>query len=200
MIVWDPEAAAPRARLEGAHAGHVTAMAWMPDGGAGAGETLLLTGGQDGTLRVWDCRAARACVGEVAAHVGAGGRGAVSEVLALDGGGVFVTAGADRKICSWRLDGGGLARLGDAALPDFPYALVGCGRLAAVGLGDGSVRVYDARGPGGGDWEALWTLAGANGAAVRGLALDAGRMFVTGDDGGAALYSWPNSDGGGGGK
>jgi WD40 repeat protein len=47
LRVWDAESGALLATLEG-HQGRVTSVAWSPDG------RRLLSGGDDGSLRVWD--------------------------------------------------------------------------------------------------------------------------------------------------
>jgi len=63
---------------QGAHKGHVTAMAGLEgETAVGGGAPLLLTGGQDGVLRVWDARQAN-CVKEQPLHVGSRGAGASS--------------------------------------------------------------------------------------------------------------------------
>lgn len=80
----------------GAHDGHVTALAWAPEGlvgdigdgeGRGAGErcsTVFLSGGQDGCVRAWDVRAppSSGCVAERRVHVTPKGKGAVGGILA----------------------------------------------------------------------------------------------------------------------
>jgi hypothetical protein len=63
---------------QGAHKGHVTAMAGLEgDTAVGGGAPLLLTGGHDGVLRVWDSRQSN-CVKEQPLHVGSRGAGASS--------------------------------------------------------------------------------------------------------------------------
>jgi len=103
--VWRLHEGAAAATLRG-HKGHLTACAWLPadvggegagaggeggegeGGGRGAGTSagastggadLVVTGAQDGHVRVWDLRSS-ACVANVAAHASDQGSGAVCDI------------------------------------------------------------------------------------------------------------------------
>eukprot|EP00752_Nemacystus_decipiens_P012686 g11239.t1 len=107
-----------------AHRGHVTVVKALSDmnGGAAGGsgtDRCLVTGGQDGFVRIWDPRADElkggggresgraAAVLEAPAHRGPTGVGAVGDVIvAGEGGNRLVSFGADKRVCVLEVRGG----------------------------------------------------------------------------------------------
>ncbi len=88
VMVWDLTAGAASWSAHKAHAGHVTALGWLQrskDGGhAQHSSDMLLTGGQDGALKVWDGRGGN-CVATVPnLHNNDRGKGAVGNITAGD--------------------------------------------------------------------------------------------------------------------
>ncbi len=84
------------------HKGHVTVARWFADEDV----NVVLTGAQDGHVRVWDLRS-REEVANIAAHTSAAGSGAVAAICptaaapaSVDrmGGNVIVSAGADAAV------------------------------------------------------------------------------------------------------
>lgn len=197
-----------------AHAGHVTALAWallpcMPSstaaGAASSACTVLVTGGQDGHIRVWDAaaciaaatesggRAARvgslphdACHADVAVHAGERGVGAVNEIVVAQCGeeALVVTAGADRSLAVLDPAAGYAVRHRMSQHRDFIYSLVAAGPLVLSGGGDGTLLCHDVA-----TGTPLWGL-GANQAAVRCIVVAAGgdALVAAGDDGCMLLY------------
>ena len=75
IFLHDLQVGRTACRRDGAHpCGHVTALAWHQDDRQQ--QALLASGGQDGSIKLWDGRAA-APVMQGAAHASAAGRGAV---------------------------------------------------------------------------------------------------------------------------
>jgi WD40 repeat protein len=177
VVLWDTEGATASATLQAAHTGHITALAWLH---SASSASLLVTGGQDGMLRVWDPRAPQGSVHSVAAHVTPKGQGAVSDIGVC--GAILVTTGADQSAAFW--DSRTLGLVGRVQLSDFPYSLAVHAGHAAVGCGDGGVAVCAASSA-----RQLYSVA-CNAAAVRGLSLSDSRLFATGDDGSAVVCSW----------
>lgn len=194
LLRWDLQAGAPLGRPVQAHAGHCTALAWWAHGGnsgsssAGAGPApLLLSGGQDGAVCLWDGRTA-ARQAAVAAHADGVGRGAVGSLHAglAAAPHIVVSTGADGAVRG--LDARrALQPAWAIALPDFPYCAAAApdGGLLFVGCGNGSVLAVD-------------TAAGAaayslptvgRGAAVRSLDVGADLLVAGCDDGSVALYA-----------
>jgi WD40 repeat protein len=96
-FVWDIAKGCESRRL-GAHGGHVTSCLCF-------GANLLLTGAQDGRVRVWDARGGEGSgkpLHTVAAHVLGSGSGAVGDmILTSEDGHVashVITAGADGRV------------------------------------------------------------------------------------------------------
>ena len=197
VVSWDPRTG--DATHLGAHGGHATALAAAsyasPDEGAAgssdaAGAGLmprgLLSGGQDGVVRLWDLRT-RASAMETRVH-----EGAVNDIIAHrmpDGSPMVITCGADRRVLA--LD----PRMSLQAVQvfqdhrDFVYSLTAIGHIAVSGGGDGSVLCHDLH-------EGRLTCemrAGSN--AVRAMHADPGRLVCAGDDG--AVMAFEFTEGGG---
>lgn len=198
VLVWDLAAGKPSRSFAGAHSGHITALAWVgfTAGSSGAGgsdahaplSSMLFSGGQDGCLRLWDCRA-RCPAAQVQAHSKPSGKGAVGSIRPLlpgaDTGGLVVTAGADGRVRAFDTQRG-LQQAWEAQLKDFPYSMATAagGRLVLVGCGDGSLWVME-RATG----QVLYAL-GASTAAVRTLHAAQQQLVVGGDDGTAVVYDF----------
>lgn len=196
VLCWDPAAARASATLAGAHDGHVTALAWAAGSGSSGGDGggLLLSGGQDGCLRVWDLRSGRGSrphqpAGQAVAHAGECGaaRGAVGGIV--EAAGLVVMAGADGSVKAFDH-----RRLGEPVwtvqLTDFPYILaatpIGGGQLVLTGCSDSSLHVIDA-----GSGAVRYAL-GASRGAVRTIHASAVQLVAGGDDGVAMLYDFPH--------
>lgn len=186
LMVWDATAGRSKWSAGSAHEGHVTALAWFDDGTSGAAWTsLLLSGGQDGRLAVWDVRARRV-VHRAAPHANAQGRGAVGGIVAggAAASGMVVTSGADKTLRVFDPTSS-FTETTCVALTDFPYSLAAAGGLALVGCGDGTVHVVDVAAGGG---TALLYALGANRGAVRALSATKEYLLCAGDDGTAITY------------
>eukprot|EP00903_Cladosiphon_okamuranus_P015931 g14716.t1 len=108
---------------QAAHRGHVTvvkALSGMNGGGAGGGSGTsgcVVTGGQDGFVRIWDPRVGgvTAAALEAPAHRGSTGVGAVGDVIAAGtGGNRLVSFGADKRVCVLEVRGGRSSSIGGA--------------------------------------------------------------------------------------
>ncbi|CAD7705357.1 unnamed protein product [Ostreobium quekettii] len=182
VIVWEVSQGGPAWRLKNIHKGHITAIAILHDVPGHGAPPLILTGGQDGTVRAWDPRQ-KNHVAKNTLHSNDKGRGAVGAIIGGSGafGGLVITCGADKtlKLLDPR---SGFCDTAAIALSDFPYSLSAVGNLALCGCGDGSLVVVDVeRG------EVLYGL-GANRAAVRTLECSADTLLCSGDDGRAIVY------------
>jgi WD40 repeat protein len=203
--------------VEGAlrgHKGHLTACAWVPadagaddetgagGGGGGSSSTsasgglgganLVVTGAQDGHVRVWDVRT-RECVANVGAHASESGSGAVGDICVARSGGsggggpsetVLVTAGADRRVCVLDPRAGFSVRHAFTEHRDFIYSLACTSSLACSGGGDGMLLVHDVS-----LGRPLWAV-GAGMAAVRAIGFAGRHMVATGDDGKVLVYDF----------
>ena len=183
VIIWDVASQQTASRLKAAHDGHVTALAWQ-SGDELSASKMLLSGGQDGHVKLWDPRSSK-CANDASWHVTAGGKGAVGNIIPAGPAtaGMVVTAGADMTVRV--LDpAASLQELFRVQLTDFPYALTAAGRLAICGCGDGTVLVIDIS-----TGQTQYGL-GANKSAVRVLQASSTSLVCAGDDGTVMLYSF----------
>lgn len=86
LMCWDVSTASSGWGARDAHAGHVTALTWQLDAQqeqlqrAPDSSTLVLSGGQDGCLRVWDGRSGSR-VAQQRLHASAQGKGAIGGIV-----------------------------------------------------------------------------------------------------------------------
>jgi hypothetical protein len=90
LMCWDLDCGSSSWGAAAAHQGHITALAWSTAAAAASGASAqaagdnssccLISGGQDGVVRVWAGRTGR-CVAEQAVHVDKKGKGAVGNIL-----------------------------------------------------------------------------------------------------------------------
>jgi WD40 repeat protein len=199
------------------HRGHLTSCAWLPadaargsgaggegdDDGGGAsaggsvgGSDLVITGAQDGHVRIWDVRS-KACVANIPAHASSGGSGAVGDIAvarvapgesavsgAIGSETVVVTAGADKRICILDPRAGFEVRSVLTDHRDFIYSMTVAGSLCFSGGGDGLLFVHDLSSA-----KPLWAV-GAGMAAIRGIGVAGRHLFASGDDGKAIVYDF----------
>jgi WD40 repeat protein len=126
-------------RLSGS-AGAVLSVAFHPT------EPLLVSGGMDQTLRVWDLAAGRE---RLKMHGNSGGHRGWIEAVAFDASGTrLASAGADNSLCLWELPGGALVR-----------SWVGEVEVGSRGLLDSSKGVSGPRGGAVGDEIKIWNAA-----------------------------------------
>lgn len=182
VIVWDLNVGASAWRLKNVHRGHVTSLAWYGEDGEDA--HLLMSGGQDGCLRVWD-RRERRCVQTLELHVNEKGVGALCDILPpmRATSEKVVTAGADGvvRVLDPRQS---FAELHAIPVTNFVYSCAAAGGLALVGCGDGALHVIDI------ESGAISYALGANQAAVRTVDASADRLVCAGDDGNVIIYDF----------
>ena len=211
------------------HAGHITALTWariptaLATNGIGSavgseaagdddvrrGEWHLLSGAQDGHLRVWhvprslpsaaDCdgdvtTSESACLHNLALHTSDKGAGAVTEIAVTSASALsrplILTAGADKTLCVIDPAVGYRQLHRITTHIDFIYCMTLHGHLSLSGSGDGTLICHDIF-----SGRPLWGL-GANTAAVRTINVLAGsggggeRLVVSGDDGKAIVYDF----------
>jgi WD40 repeat protein len=214
--VWRLHDGVEEGALKG-HKGHMTAVAWLRgdagrDGGeegapSSAGSTgggdLVVTGAQDGHVRVWDVRS-HECVANVGAHATTGS-GAVGDICIArvgplpshgEGGGgsggggdggsetVIVTSGADRRVCVLDPRAGFTVRHTFTEHRDFIYSLATAGSLSFSGGGDGTLIAHDLSAG-----RPLWGL-GAGTAAIRCIGTAGRHLVASGDDGKALVLDF----------
>ena len=181
-------------RSLGSHRGHTTAISSFHHAASAASSAsprspspLLISGGQDGHVKVWDVRAKAAAVADVAAHCSEAGSGAVHSVRTCSELQLVVTAAADKGVCVLepRRSFAPLYRLD--AHDDFPYSLHVAGSLCLSGDGAGMLLVHDLR-----DGRLLYGM-GANRHAVQALAATRDRLVAVGDDGNLMLYAFDDT-------
>ncbi len=135
VVLWDPATGQKRSSLQG-HDSGVTAVAYSPDG-----TRLATSGGQDGTVKVWDVAAGKALVslkvptGPVVSSVN----------LAFSPDGATLAAGyGDAAVRLWDVARGeGTAALQGHAYPVVGVAFSADGKLLASGGSDGTVRLWN---------------------------------------------------------
>lgn len=92
LICWDVASSSQTWSVTAAHEGHITGLTWQysaahsqPTSANTAADltssNCVLSGGQDGCVRVWDGRSG-SCVAEQAVHVDKKGKGAVGNIIA----------------------------------------------------------------------------------------------------------------------
>jgi len=180
LKTWDVEVGQCTGALQG-NKGQTSALGWLLDDTA----NVVLSGAQDGHLRVWDARAGPAPQHQLHVHPG----GAVTDVKStffhdLARGNLVVTAGADQtlRVLDPRASFHTLHLIKDHK--DFIYSLDTIDDLIISGAGNGWLLVHDIN-----TGECLYGL-GANQAAVRCLWANQERLIAAGDDGNAAIFDF----------
>lgn len=89
-MCWDLEAGSSSWGVAAAHQGHITALAWSTAAAAAntpeqhlarnSSSCCVISGGQDGVVRVWDGRTG-SCSAEQAVHADKQGKGAVGNIV-----------------------------------------------------------------------------------------------------------------------
>jgi len=177
--LWDANHVQCSGTLRG-HKGHITAMLAMP---ADTGEApTVVTGAQDGHVRVWDLRQ-RLNAFSLACHPG----GAVNDlgVTARKDNPLLVSTGADGRllVLEPRSNYRTLHELAGLT-EDFLYSLLVLDAVAFVGDGRGKVTCIDLQ-----DGRPRYALdAGAN--AIRCLGATASSLICAGDDGNAVIFDF----------
>ncbi|KAG8458499.1 hypothetical protein KFE25_003034 [Diacronema lutheri] len=190
LVRWDVATGRALSAPISAHRGHLTALdvAAEPAGGA----PLVVSGGHDGAVRLWD---ARASAGAGAGAAAAGGRPALEAtgvhtgaVNALcwhtlpSGAQLLVSAGADALIRLLEPRRSLAAVATCAQHRTHVYSLHCRADLAFSGAGDGVLLAHDLR-----TGACMWGL-GANRAAVRCVHATDDSLVAAGDDGCALVF------------
>ena len=188
---WSIGAGKALGKLVQAHDGHCTALTWLRDGsssssGGGSGSEasstspdahLLLSGGQDGAVKLWDARTGQQRAA-MAAHAGPSGRGAVGSITCM--GHLVLTCGADGTVHGLEARAGLQPAWQPLQLPDFPSCAASCGSTLFVGCGNGEIAAVDAA-----TGHMRWSVRAAA-SAVRTLAASE-NLLVTGCDHGSVV-------------
>jgi len=175
---WDTNHAQCLGTMKG-HKGHITAMLAMPDSD---GVPTVVTGAQDGHIRVWDLRQ-KLNAFNMSCHPG----GAVNDmgVTVRRDNPLMVSTGADGRllILEPRASYRPLHELGGLT-EDFLYSLLVLDTVAFVGDGRGKVTCIDLQ-----DGRSRYVLeAGEN--AIRCLAASSSSLICSGDDGNAVIFDF----------
>eukprot|EP00892_Ulva_mutabilis_P011022 jgi/Ulvmu1/8292/UM041_0104.1 len=183
--VWDVGTGICTWELLNVHKGHITALAWADAaGGNSAWLGCFATGGQDGSLRLWDPRA-HDHVAKCRVHMTKRGVGAVSGIIVGGAAAGYMTAtcGADHTLRL--LDArGGLGELVSIEVPDYPYSFSAAGGMILVGCGNGVVQVVDSH-----VMQTQYCLA-ASDCAIRTIQATSDHFVCAGDAGCTIFYSF----------
>uniref|UniRef100_A0A7S0N463 Guanine nucleotide-binding protein subunit beta-like protein n=1 Tax=Pyramimonas obovata TaxID=1411642 RepID=A0A7S0N463_9CHLO len=180
--IWDATVGHSLWSVENAHEGHVTALAWLPSGAGSNTTALLMSGGQDGQLRVWDHRQKRKTA-EQPLHCSTGGSGAIGQIEYVPQTRTVVTAGADKRINVVDIRMGFTCRCSYEDHHDFIYSLAVCGRYAFSGAGDGQILAHDIE-----DDKLLYGLKSFT-SAVRCIGVTNEQLIAGGDDGKVIVWA-----------
>lgn len=184
--VWNLHNGSLVGSLKG-HKGHLTASAWMNLETVGSSD-LILTGAQDGHVRVWDIRtSSSSSIANIGCHATDGGSGAIGDLSVAKFGSetVIVTSGADKRLCVLDPRKSFNVRHVFTEHQDFIYSLTTAGRYCFSGGGDGMLIAHDLF-----EGKPLWAL-GAGTAAVRAVGVVNGtHLIATGDDGKCLTYEF----------
>jgi WD40 repeat protein len=128
----------PKSTIQSAHSGGVTALAVRTDG------HQLLSGGSDGTVKVWDVKTGKAALTISAAHPGS-----VKAVFYRHDSDEIITAGADKVVKVWDGKAGKLLRKSEPSRTAIAALAVSAdGKKIAIGSGTakkaGTIKVIDA--------------------------------------------------------
>lgn len=154
-----------------AHGGHVTSLEWLDP-------NVLVTGGQDGYIRLWDGRSPSS-IQNLPSHRERRGSGAIG--FLGTSGDMLVSAGADGRVNvhSIKKDFGVLYC---HRTDDFVYSALVDGSNVFVGLGSGLCDLLDLKG--------LRRIQNfrAHSAGVRYMGIVGKRLVTAGDDGNVAIF------------
>jgi WD40 repeat protein len=128
----------PKSTIQSAHTGGTTALAVRADG------HQLLSGGSDGTVKVWEIK-----TGKVVLTISAAHPGGVKAVFYRHDSDEIITAGADKLVKVWDVKKGTLLRKSDPLRTAIAALAVSAnGKKFAIGSGtakkSGIIKVFDA--------------------------------------------------------
>lgn len=173
-ILWDAKTA-QIVRKWKAHRGHTTKVALWDN------TNLIVTGGQDGCVRIWDEREAKS-VCTIACHASANGTGAICELG--KSGNAIVSAGADTNLNIIDIRSNFSVKHTLTEHDTFIYSMYICDNTIFSGSGSGALHVHDL------ETGKLEYALGANTAAVRCINTVKDTLIAAGDDGSCLLYSF----------